>query len=149
MRTLLRFGLGVCLWIFGVFFVVVGGVLSGQGHQDGPKALLIFGGGWLMFYLLYRFIGSHWDKMRNTGKTLSSLACFAIFTLVGCSVSLKDMAEGFLVVGGVVLAILFVACFFAGGGGAYLPGGSAEREGMIKADLIGINNALNEIKKKL
>ena len=149
MRTFLRIGLGVCLWIVGFIGVVVTVGVSVQANgsgTEGLKVFAVFGGAWLVFYLLYRYIGSHWHAMRNTGRYLITLGCCAIFTGVG---AFAWQTQALLYMFYVVVGIAFLVFFFAGGGGAYLPGGSAEREGMIKADLIGINNALNEIKKKL
>ncbi len=142
MRTFLRFGLGVCLWIVG--FV---GILLTLGGATAPEFLL-FDGGWVLLYLLYRYIGNHWDDMRDTGRFLITLGCFAIFTGVG---AFAWQTQVVLYLFYVVVGVAFLVFFFAGGGSvADLVGqGAQDREAMRDANLIGISNALDEIKKKL
>lgn len=87
MRTFLRYGLGVCLWIVG-FMGVVGTLATlvtakRDGFQEPLLAFAIFGGGWGLLYLLYRYIGNRWYDMMDTTRTLITLVCFAIFAILG------------------------------------------------------------------
>jgi hypothetical protein len=87
MRTFLRFGLGVCLWIVGIIGIVLTLGLLIQAKRDGSKepllAFVIFGSGWGLLYLLYCYIGNHWYDMMDTTRSLITLGCFAIFTGAG------------------------------------------------------------------
>ena len=77
MRTFLRYGLGVCLWIVG-FMGVVGTLATlvtekRDGFQEPLLAFAIFGGSWGLLYLLYRYIGNRWYDMTDTTRTLITL----------------------------------------------------------------------------
>jgi hypothetical protein len=142
MKTFLRFGLGVCLWIVGFLGVVL--TLGGAPATE----FLIVDGGWVLLYFLYRYIGNHWDDMRDTGRSLITLGCFAILTGVGALALFTGVV---LYMFYVVVGIAFLVFFFAGGGSVadLLGYGPRDREAERDANLRGISNALDDIKKKL
>ena len=150
MRIFLRIGLGVCLWIIGiiggVFTIAMLGEAKRDGFIDPLFAFVIFGGSWGLLYLLYRYIGNRWDSMMGWGRFFVTLPCLAIFAGAGwIAWSVQEIFVGLLIA---ILVVASVIAFFAGGGGAYLPGGSKDW-GKADPDLIGIRNALDDIKKKL
>jgi hypothetical protein len=156
MRTFLRVGLGVCLWIVGILGVVLTLVILFRVEQGSSNLILpfmIFG--WGLLHLLYRYIGNHWYHMMATTKSLITLVCFAIFPGVGWFAWGVWVGWGlrgvFVVLFYVVVGIAFLVFFFAGGGslGDILGYGPREREMERDANLRGISNALDNIKKKL
>lgn len=150
MRTFLRYGLGVCLWIVG-FMGVVGTLATlvtakRDDFQEPLLAFAIFGGSCGLLYLLYRYIGSHWYGTTDTTRTLITLVCFAIFA--GTGILGWSARKAFFIIAIIILGVVGVIVFFAGGG-AYLTGGPKDREAEKDANLLGISNAPDDMKKKL
>ena len=129
MRTFLRYGLGVCLWIVG-FMGVVGTLATlvtekREGFQEPLLSFAIFGGSWGLLYFLYRYIGNRWYGMMDTTRTLITLVCFAIFAGVG--ILGWYTRKVFFIIIIIILGVVGVTVFFADRG-AYLPGGPKDRE---------------------
>jgi hypothetical protein len=129
MRTFLRYGLGVCLWIVG-FMGVVGTLATlvtekREGFQEPLLSFAIFGGSWGLLYFLYRYIGNRWYGMMDTTRTLITLVCFAIFAGVG--ILGWYTRKVFFIIIIIILGVVGVIAFFADRG-AYLPGGPKDQE---------------------
>ncbi|MGH8564907.1 MAG: hypothetical protein ACREXW_12820 [Gammaproteobacteria bacterium] len=129
MRTFLRYGLGVCLWIVG--FIGVVGTLATlvsakrDGFEEPLLAFAIFGGSCGLLYFLYRYIGSRWYDMTDTTRTLITLVCFAIFA--GTGLFGWSARRAFFIIAIIILGVVGVIAFFAGGG-AHLSDGPKDRE---------------------
>lgn len=117
-----------------------------DGFQEPLLAFTIFGGSCGLLYLLYRYIGSRWYDMTDTTRTLITLVCFAIFA--GTGIFGWSSRRAFFIIAIIILGVAGVIAFFAGGG-TYLPGGPKDREAEKDANLLGISNAPDDMKKKL
>lgn len=137
MRTFLRYGLGICLWILG-FMGVVGTLATlvtakRDGFQEPLLSFAIFGGSWGVLYFLYRYIGNRWYDMTETTRTLITLVCFATFAGVG--ILGWYTRKVFFIIIIITLGVAGIIAFFAGSG-AHLSDGPKDREAEKEANLL-------------
>ena len=142
-KDLIRFGLAACAWLSGIMgLFALFNALGPKGDSYNTLTFLSFSGGAALLYLLRRYLINRWDAMGAWTRFFITLPCFlAIFA--GALLLLSVL---FCVVVGIALLVFF----FAGGGRVSdIVGPVIDREAERDANLIGIRNALDDIKKKL